>query len=409
MSGDGTRHPTDALAEYAAGVLEAPEQATVETHLIACPSCRTALRGWTAVAAATVAPVDAPPSSAPVVRAVLTRAALAPQAPPVRRRGIRFAAQLLRAELRLVHPSVWLASMLVMVCAVAAVAVGGHGAGATVLSLVAPLVAIAGVAGVYGPQRDPAFEALAITVTSPRLVLLARVTLIFGYDLALAVAASAVLRLAAPQVGLVDLVVAWLGPMTLLSALSLVLAVLAVDGAIRLDQPDQSTALVLQSLLELALPLAAGMGAANLVGRDPAVELQLTLPTAYRSTILRRLLVTAGWVALVALTTAAFMVASGWWHRWPEAHPALAGQLTWLAPTLCLTGLGLLAGALSGSPAVASIVVASLWVFEYAAVGQLQEHRWSRRLTLLAAGVAMTAAGWLLLRRPSRLLTKEAE
>ncbi|HEX8134443.1 MAG TPA: hypothetical protein VF880_13590, partial [Actinomycetes bacterium] len=64
----------------------------------------------------------------------------------------------------------------------------------------------------------------------------------------------------------------------------------------------------------------------------------------------------------------------------------------------------------------------------YAAVGPLQEHRWSRllylfattrgtvdqdwtanRLTLLAAGVAMTAAGWLLLRRPSRLLTKEAE
>jgi hypothetical protein len=224
MTGDGTRHPTEALAEYAAGLLDAPARTTVEAHLIACPSCRTALRGWTAVAAATVAPVDAPPSSAPMVRAVLTRAALAPPAPPVRKRGIRFAAQLLRAELRLVRPSVWLASMLVMACAVAAVAVNGHDAGATVLSLVAPLVAIAGVAGVYGPQRDPAFEALAITATSPRLVLLARVTLIFGYDLALAVAASAVLRLAAPQVGLVDLVIAWLGPMTLLSALSLLLA-----------------------------------------------------------------------------------------------------------------------------------------------------------------------------------------
>lgn len=131
---------------------------------------------------------------------------------------------------------------------------------------------------------------------------------------------------------------------------------------------------------------------------------------------------------MTALTAAAFMVAGGWWHRWPEAHPALAGQLTWLAPTLCLSGLGLLAGALSASPAVASVVVASVWVFEYAAVDQLQEHRWSRllylfattrgtvdqdwaanRLTLLAAGVAMTTAGWLLLRRPSRLLTKEAE
>jgi len=224
MTGDGKRHPTDALAEYAAGVLDAPARTAVEAHLIACPSCRTALLGWTAVAAATVAPVAAPPSSASVVGAVLTRAALAPQAPPVRKRGVGFAGQLLRAELRLVRPSVWVASMLVMACAVAAAAVAGHGAGATALSLVAPLVAVAGVAGVYGPQRDPAFEALAITPTSPRLVLLARVTLVFGYDLALAVAASAVVQLVASEVGLAELVVAWLGPMTLLSALSLVLA-----------------------------------------------------------------------------------------------------------------------------------------------------------------------------------------
>jgi hypothetical protein len=77
---------------------------------------------------------------------------------------------------------------------------------------------------VYGPQRDPAFEALAVTATSPRLLLLARVTLVFGYDLALAVAASAVVRLVATEVELAELVIAWLGPMTLLSALSLVLA-----------------------------------------------------------------------------------------------------------------------------------------------------------------------------------------
>ncbi|HWD46299.1 MAG TPA: hypothetical protein VHM23_21770 [Actinomycetota bacterium] len=219
----------------------------------------------------------------------------------------------------------------------------------------------------------------------------------------------------------------WTALLTPLAA-AVGLGLVAADGAIRLDQPSRGTALVFHSLLELALPLAAGMGAANLVGRDPVVELQLTLPTAYRATILRRLVVTAGWVAVIALATATFMVASGWWHRWPEAHPALAGQLSWLAPTLCLSGLGLLAGAVSGSPAVASTVVASLWVFEYAAAGLLEEHRWSRllylfattrgtvaqdwaanRLTLLAAGAAMTAAGWLILRHPSRLLTKEAE
>jgi hypothetical protein len=202
----------------------------------------------------------------------------------------------------------------------------------------------------------------------------------------------------------------------------------AVDGAARLGAPSRSTALLLHSLLEMALPLAAGVGAAGLVGRDLAIELHLTMPITYRSTILRRLVLTAGWAGTIALSTALAMVASGWWHRWPAAHPALAGQLTWLAPTLCLSGLGLLAGALSASPALATSTVVGVWFFDLAAGGLLREHHWSRlsylfattrgsvgedwtanRLTLVAAGVAMISAGWLLLRRPSRLLTKEAE
>jgi hypothetical protein len=65
---------------------------------------------------------------------------------------------------------------------------------------------------------------LAATVTSPRLVLLARVTLVFCYDLALALAASVVMSLVTPRVGLIEMVTAWLGPMTLLLALSLLLA-----------------------------------------------------------------------------------------------------------------------------------------------------------------------------------------
>jgi hypothetical protein len=209
---------------------------------------------------------------------------------------------------------------------------------------------------------------------------------------------------------------------------AVIVVVVAVDGAARLGQPSRDTAHILQSLLELALPLAAGVGSAGLVGADPAIELQLTVPTAYRSTILRRLAVTTGWVGVIAVTVSAAMVAGGWWQRWPDAHQPLAGQLTWLAPTMCLAGLGLLAGALSRSPALATGVIASLWFFELAGGGLLERHRWSRplhlfattrgtvqegwaanRLTLIAAGAAMICAGWLLLRRPSRLLTKEAE
>jgi Putative zinc-finger len=223
MSGD-VRHCTDVLAEHAAGLTSGPPRAAVEAHLRDCPSCRAALADWKAVAAAMGAPANGPPAAS-MVRGALTRAALAPRQVPVRKRRLRFAGQLLRAEMRLVRPSVWLASMVVMTCAVVvAVAGGDPGAGATVLSLIAPLVAAAGIAGVYGPERDPAFEALAITVTSPRLVLLARVTLVFAYDLVLALAASALVHLGPPRVGIVHVVAGWLLPMTLLSALCLLLA-----------------------------------------------------------------------------------------------------------------------------------------------------------------------------------------
>ena len=211
-------------------------------------------------------------------------------------------------------------------------------------------------------------------------------------------------------------------------AVALVVLAVAVDSALRLHDPGPSTALILQNLLELALPLAAGVGAASLVGRDPAVELQLTLPTAYRATILRRLAASTGWVAVTAVTVVLGAVATGWWDRWPGAHTPLAGQLTWLAPTAFMAGLGLLVGALAGNAALAASTVAMMWTFHLAATGPLQTHQWSRqlylfattrgspeldwtanRLTLLAAGAGMSAAAWLLLRRPVRLLTKEQE
>jgi hypothetical protein len=118
------------------------------------------------------------------------------------------------------------------------------------------------------------------------------------------------------------------GPAALLTPpiVALVVVAIAVDSAIRLHDPGPSTALILQNLLELGLPLAAGVGAASLVGCDPAVELQLPLPTAYRATILRRLTAGTGWVAAIAVTVVLGAVATGWWDRWPGAHTPLAAS-----------------------------------------------------------------------------------
>lgn len=180
--------------------------------------------------------------------------------------------------------------------------------------------------------------------------------------------------------------------------------------------------------LEVGLPLVAGIGAASLVGRDRAAELQLTMPTAYRTTLLRRLAVVVGETALAALLIAGILIISGRWTQWPEAHGALVGQLVWLAPTLSLAAAGLLAGAVFRAPAAAGGLIAVLWILEQLFAGVLQEHRWSRmlylfatirgsvpedwtgnRLTLLATAIVLGIAAWLLLGRAERLVSGEAQ
>lgn len=202
---------------------------------------------------------------------------------------------------------------------------------------------------------------------------------------------------------------------------ALVLLALLDSGA----NTDDATARNLLAALEMALPLAAGIGAASLVGRDPAAELHLTVPTAYRSTLLRRLTVTLGWAALLAVLVVAVLFATGWWQRFPASRDVLSGQLVWLAPTLALGGLGFLAAAALRSPAAAGGLVATCWIIQQVFAG-LQEHLWYRllylfattrgavpadwtanRLTLVAAALAFGVAGWLLLGRTERLVRGE--
>jgi len=211
------------LLEYVTGGLADDERAGVEAHLAGCAECRADVAAWRALAGG----ADPAPPGPELVHRVLLRSAFS--GPPPTRRPALFSLALLRAEARLVRPAVPIASALVMalgvLLAAASPAAGGGWAG-QVLALVAPVVAALGIAGLYGPRRDPAFEVVAATPTAPELILLSRIALVFGYDLVLALAASGVLAaLGGDPGGLYALVDAWLGPMALLSALSLVLAV----------------------------------------------------------------------------------------------------------------------------------------------------------------------------------------
>jgi hypothetical protein len=268
----------DVLPGYAAGSLDDADRRRVAARLATCARCRTELAAWQAIATATGGP-DAgeqarPPDAAATVHAVLTRSALTDGAgTPGGRRPHRLAhlAALVVAEARLVRPAVPIASALVLALGVAVVIAGapsGADAGtpaAVMLSLVAPVVAAVGVAGLYrSAWHDPAAELVAATPTSGRLLLLVRLALVLGYDLALALAASATLAVTtagtATAARLDVLVAAWLGPMALLAALSLLVAVrLGPDVAL-------GTCLGLWALRVLALGEVAGDGwAARLV------------------------------------------------------------------------------------------------------------------------------------------------
>jgi hypothetical protein len=180
---------------------------------------------------------------------------------------------------------------------------------------------------------------------------------------------------------------------------------------------------VLLGWVEVGLPLATGIGAASLVGRDPAVEMQLSTPTPYRSTLLRRLAVTAAWPALLALAGNAVLAPTGWW---PGTHPGAASLLVWAAPLCWLAALGAFLAAWLRSAAAASGLIAGTWLVElifgplFAATPVLHQlylfptsvlggaPGWAtNRAVLLGTAAALLLGTAALLSRSHRLLTGE--
>jgi len=217
----------DLLPFYAAGALDAERHRAVADHVAGCAACRAELALWTDVGAAVLATDEALPAPSPAVLSGALR--LARQTDP----GLLARAwQLLVAQVPLVRRELWTSSALVLIIGWVAAVVVGADRGPAFVELLAPLVAVSGVAMIYGPENDPALELALATPTSPRQVLLARLVLVFGYDLALALAATLGLAAVMPTGPLQAIILGWLGPMTFLSSLALVLSLrIGASGA----------------------------------------------------------------------------------------------------------------------------------------------------------------------------------
>jgi hypothetical protein len=187
---------------------------------------------------------------------------------------------------------------------------------------------------------------------------------------------------------------------------------LIVLAVVRSGGDEDTVPAGLGYILEMGVPLAVGVAIATLLGRDPVVELQLTVPVPYRLTLLRRAAVALAAGVVVAVITDVVLRTG-----WTPQHGVISGQLVWFAPIVALAGLGLVVGAGLRDPAPAAAVVTSVWLFQelapqrvpaplylFASTQPFSGDWLANRLTLIALAVLAVAFAWLLLGRPAALL-----
>lgn len=139
---------------------------------------------------------------------------------------------LIRAQLRVVRREIWAASALVIALGLlVTVLTYSPSAGSAIpLVVLAPVIAAVGVALLYDTEYQHMLEIENTTAASTRMLLLARMTLVFGFDLLLALGASLLLVVIRADVLLWPLVMSWLAPMVFLSGLAFLLAVASRDA-----------------------------------------------------------------------------------------------------------------------------------------------------------------------------------
>lgn len=137
---------------------------------------------------------------------------------------------IIRSQMQVVRSEIWLASALVMVLGTVVTLTTSTSGGMIPLAILAPLVAAVGVAMLYNSDTEPMLELEDATPVSIRLLLLARLTLVFGFDLVLGLTGSIILALLNSEISLWPLVMSWLAPMAFLSGLAFLLSVVFINS-----------------------------------------------------------------------------------------------------------------------------------------------------------------------------------
>lgn len=229
---DMSGHVADLLPAYLNGTASPADIDAIERHLGVCQSCHREYQEWLAIAQVTGGDLENAPQPSPtVLEGIWARIQgpehLIPGTPaPAISFGAHYLWQLLLGQIPLVHRGIWLAAPVTIVIGlVVGLLASSPDRSAIPLALIAPFLAAVSLALIYGPENAPSIELALSTPTAPRLVIIARMAIVFAYDLAVSLLATAVLVAVVGGTGLWPLISMWIGPMLFLSAFALAMSV----------------------------------------------------------------------------------------------------------------------------------------------------------------------------------------
>lgn len=233
MPGD-REHIVDLLPAYINGQLDAGSARQVREHLVSCASCRLELAAWESLkGAVNQAFAAAPLPSVQLMSQVWEKIEVSEAIQPAWRvspaRMLRRLWLILRAQIPLIHKSIWIASILVCLFGLTLTFLLEVHTNAqkmfaeNLLVLFIVVVGASGSAFIHGSSVDPGFELTIATPSSVRFVMLCRMTIVLGYNFLLGLLASAVFAgvYGGSLWGFVQL---WLGPLLFLSSLCLTIS-----------------------------------------------------------------------------------------------------------------------------------------------------------------------------------------
>lgn len=137
----------------------------------------------------------------------------------------------LRAQIPMVQREIWLASVFLMALGAVLTLLTAHLVnGSLTFVLFAPIVAATGIALLYNDEMEQVMEIERATPDPVGVILLARMSLVFGFDTFLGVIASLIITALESSLLLWPFVLSWLAPMTLLSSLAFLISVIWRDS-----------------------------------------------------------------------------------------------------------------------------------------------------------------------------------